>query len=263
MDVSYYDFGVDLLTSYDLDPIYPMVAIANISEKIMKRWLLAYWCYYHAGVSSRIAESNDFYEAMWQGVYQKWPRGMERRYFYGDTAKNALYGLKAYGTPEQVVDRMTQHRTFQDVNKAVQEFSGFGPWIAWKIADMAERVLQIDIDFSNSELGIYKDPVKGAAFIEFGDKNYPITTDELNCVVSRLESEFSVYKAPPYQDRPVNIQEVETILCKYKAHCYGFYPFGNDTFHIAKGLKGWGDLATQMYDNLWVCSSYMHDTYYE
>jgi hypothetical protein len=52
--------------------------------------------------------------------------------------------------------------------------------------------------------------------------------------------------APPFQDRPINIQEVETVLCKYKAHCYGFYPYGNDTVHVAKALDGWGDLAQSM-----------------
>jgi hypothetical protein len=242
------DFGEDLITSYDLDPIYPMAAKGVTDYKQLKRWCLAYWCYYHAGVSSLISEAHpkDFYEVMRDGVDQNWPRGMERRYFYGDLAWNTIAGLERFGPPEKVVDAMTLHHDFHSANKAIQEFYGFGEWIAWKIADMTDRVLQIELDFNGTNLNMYKDPTQGAAYILTGDKHHPIDEIQLNQLVDDMEEEFSWLDAPPFLDRPINIQEVETVLCKYKAHCFGFYPYGNDTTHIAKALPGWGDLAEQL-----------------
>jgi hypothetical protein len=233
-----------------------MAAGAGITDNQLKRWCLVYWCYYHAGVSSIITERStsivhprDFYDEMRKGISEGWPRGMERRYFYGDLAWNTVEKLEEFGSPESVVDAMTDHQDFQTADKAIQSFYGFGSWIAWKVADMADRVLQIDIDFSDTNLDMYKDPKQGAAYIySGGNKKFPITEDQLDWVVQRMESYYNKENllAPPFQDRPINIQEVETVLCKYKAHCYGFYPYGNDTVHVAKALDGWGDLAQSM-----------------
>jgi len=241
-------FGRELIETEDLDPVYVMLvdSKALMNDNLLKRWLLAYWCYYSCGVASRIAESDDFYASMWQGIHEKWPRGMERRYFWGRQAENAIQYLQEWGEPEAVVDHMTIHDTFQEASDAVQEFVGFGPWMGWKIVDMAERVLAIPVDFSESTLGIYKDPVQGAAFVRFGDWKHPITEAELDEEVQRQVEEFKDLLAPPFYDRPPNIQEVETNLCKAKASFKGFYPMGNDTYHVRESLKGWGDLAQEL-----------------
>lgn len=265
IDISWQDMGYDMIATQDLDPIYTIAAASNMGDDMLKRWLLAYWCYYHAGVSSYVAEGKpgQFYDRMWEGSGldggDKWPRGMERRYFYGQQAANLLNGLEGYGGPEKIVNAMTNHYDFQSIASAVEGFTGFGPWMAWKVADMAERVLCYDVDFSNSEIGIYKDPVMGAAFILTGDKSYDISSEELASVVDDMESQLSHLKAPPYYDRPINIQEIETVLCKYKAHCYGFYPLGNDTHHIHKGFekRDWGDLAEELHNHLYTYASHM------
>ncbi|GAG24444.1 unnamed protein product, partial [marine sediment metagenome] len=184
-DISWYDFGVDMFVTHDLDPVYSALAMTTMPDDTLKRWLLAYWCYYSAGVASKVAEagSDKFYDLMWQGSgldgAEKWPRGMERRYFYGDSAANLLNGLEEYGSPEKIADVMTCHTDFLDIFNNVKSFTGFGPWMGWKIADMAERVLCYNVDFSDSELGIYKDPVQGAAFIVYGDKHHDMPLDEL------------------------------------------------------------------------------------
>ena len=59
-------------------------------------------------------------------------------------------------------------------------------------------------------------------------------------------TEFQDLLAPPFYDRPVNIQEVETVLCKFKAHYKHHYPMGNDSYHIRQALVGWGDLAQEL-----------------
>lgn len=248
MDYTWQTFGRELILTEDLDPVYTMLVEAEplMGERLLKRFLLAYWCYYHSGVSATIAESDDFYATMWQGIEERWPRGMERRYFWGKTAVGAIEYLQAWGEPEAIVDRMTIHTTFRGATEAIQSFNGFGPWMGWKVADMAERVLHIPVDFSESTLGIYKDPVQGAALVRFGDWKHPITEDELAEEVERQVREFAGLMAPPYYDRPPNIQEVETNLCKFKAHWKGFYPMGNDTYHLRHSLVGWGDLAGEL-----------------
>ena len=52
-------------------------------------------------------------------------------------------------------------------------------------------------------------------------------------------------------ERPVGLQEVETILCKWKSHMNGHYPLNNDIMEIRHGLKDWlpvSALARAFYD---------------
>ena len=37
----------------------------------------------------------------------------------------------------------------------------------------------------------------------------------------------------------MNVQEVETILCKWKSHMGGHYPLGNDLHEIREGMTPW------------------------
>jgi hypothetical protein len=175
------------------------------------------------------------------------PRGTERRHFRGKSAAKAVRYMKSLKiTPEEIVDDMCAHWHFSDVSKRVQTYYLFGPWIAWKIGDMAERILNYPISFKDTTLGIYKDPVQGAALIKYGDEDAPMDEGDLQEVCNRIEYHFRNQLAPPFYDRDVNIQEVETILCKYKAHCFGHYPLGKDTREVTHGLSGWGDLAENL-----------------
>jgi len=247
--LSYTDFSTQLLDTYDLDPIYYMLVRADLADDVLYRWLLAYWCYYHAGVASLLAEitdSNEYYERMYDGV-KDWPRGAERRYFRGKDAYRAVDYLRSFGSPEKVVAHMIEHKTFDAVSKHAQEFVLFGPWISWKIADMAERVVAIPVDFSEANLFMYKDPVMGAALVKHGDYNQKMSSDELEEVVYDTLSNFGHRMAPPYDDRPVNIQEVETFLCKWKSHYRGSYPLYKDTTEITERLMDWGDLAEDLH----------------
>lgn len=248
MTMTYQAFGTALLDTLDLDPLYVLLAEAEpmLGESRLKRWLLAYWCFYSAATASRIVEHRDFYSAMFTALQQNWAHGRERRHFRGAAAAKALKYLVRFGSPEQVVDYMTNGSDFATISKHVQEFPIFGPWIAWKIGDMTERVLSQYVDFSQANLGIYRDPVQGAAHIWFGDKHHPITLDELNEVVAEVTAAFSDRLAPPYFDRPINVQEVETILCKYKAHFYWHYYPGMDIDEIAEGLEHGCDLAQEL-----------------
>lgn len=245
-----------LLTTFDLDPIYVILTQADLPDNILKRWLLAYWCYYSSGPASYIAECPDFYDAMYDGFagVDQYPRGHERRHFRGNAGLEALQFLETYGPPEKVVDYIYEGGPldFQSVANRAMKFKLFGPWIAWKIADMGERIMCYPIDFSNANLNMYKDPVQGAALYTFGDWQHPIKPDEVHAAVYRAEKDLSRYTAPPFLDRPLNVQEIETCFCKYKAHVKGAYPINFDTLEITHTLKSgkWGDLAEELYHHM-------------
>ena len=283
-------FGSHLLRSLDLDPIYVMLHRA-VEQKLMchaqlHQWCVAYWCTYHAGVASLTVDMCDRHgpQYIWNmmndvagNFTRQWPRGTERRHFRGANAANLVAGLEQkYPTSSDLVrylaDGMmpndpipttpfplekSRWRTFNQISKRAQEHNGFGPWIAFKIADMMERVMGFEVDFHDCLLGVYKDPLEGAKlqyYIWYGEPEYERTPQQkLAIVVERLMEIFGDEYAPPNTGavhyghlRTINIQEIETILCKWKSHMNGHYPLGKDTKEVGHALKGWGTLAEAM-----------------
>jgi hypothetical protein len=281
-------FGDALLRTGDLDPVYTAIHRAGLDARTKGRLALSYWCFYHLGLAARLAEQKSdrkFWELFEAAVINKdnpdgskpYPRGAERRHFRGDNAMKAYTHLRGrYRTPEAAIAGMLggwpgegYHLPFGAVSKAVQSHVGFGPWIAFKIADMNERVLGNPVDFSDCHLGLYRDPRQGAAvaLLEWSPQNqareyesrfglnakpweYNVTDGELKDTVTHYVKVFRKHKAPPTGDRRVNVQEVETIFCKYKSHLGGHYRIGKDTDEVGHGLIGWGDLAEQLNQGL-------------
>lgn len=270
-------FGDDLLRTGDLDPLYIALHNAAPNRGTLERFCLAYWCLYHAGAASKLAEIKQpqkFWAALMEAAVNeglKWPRGSERRHFRAKNATDAVaYLMTRYRSPSDAVegflglDGSGEEMTYASVSRAAQGHVGFGPWIAFKIADMSERVLGFPTDFADCELGIYKDPRQGAAvaFLERKGVTGTVAQDgkqvapwEYRLEDAQLKETVAFYvatwrkkraKAPPSGDRLVNVQEVETIFCKYKSHLKGHYPSGKDTREIGHGLDGWGDLAQQL-----------------
>lgn len=259
------EFGSQLLCSGDLDPVYYAMDYAreHVSQEKLCRLLLAYWCFYHLGTAAVMAESKDFWAAMITaavnaGDPKPWPRGAERRHFRGAQAVSAVKELAArYKTAQDAVAGFVGKPpyTFASVNAAAQRHRGFGEWIGFKIADMAERVLRLPVDFSDCQLTLYKDPRQGAAMIYYkglqpdaqslkynvAPWEYPAEDAEVKLTVDRWVKFFrkrNVY-APPHRDRHVGVQEIETIFCKYKSHAKGHYPLMKDTHEIKRALEAW------------------------
>lgn len=238
-------FGRALIISGDLDPVY--IGLVNSDFiihdfKRLARWLLAYWCYYHCGVSTEVSakEGWEFWTAMREADERKAPRGRERRHFRGETSRKAIqYLSENYPQPERavfgLVDRARKN-SFHEVSRLVQRWPGFGPWIAFKAADMIERTGLASVDFSVSDIELYKEPVAGAKLAEES-----LHTSDLASTLDVLQFNLGMMKAPPRYERPVNLQEIETVLCKWKAHLNGRYPVGTDTREIRESLEGFGE----------------------
>lgn len=285
------EFGRHLITTHDLDPIYNALVSCHqggpgwvpfhhggnaYDTDQVYRWLIAYWCFYHAGVASFMSEhqGSEFWNWMMVAAENKkappcgidrWPRGHERRHF---RAKNAIDSISRLRNrykkrPEEMVEILIQKTvdirggepcvelTFEEVTRRAQAHNGFGPWIGFKIADMVDRVLGVRVEFDQAHVFMFKDPEKAAMMLwaETEGQKYPANAKFkreviLEGVTRYLTDEFKDLKAPPLDDRPINIQEVETVLCKWKSHMNGHYPLYNDIREINEGLKPWVDISS-------------------
>lgn len=261
------EFGRVLIESGDLDPIYIALVEAVRTETYcvhqVCRWMIAYWCYYNAGVASFMSEKEgeEFWHWMMVAAVNeeptpvggRWARGHERRHYRGKNAIESVFALRSrYGQrPEDMVWYIAQggkdeRLPFKLVSDRAQEHRGFGPWIGFKIADMLDRVLGIPVDFDQAAVFMFKDPEKAAMMLweqreshKYPEGAKPKREVILSGVTDYLTKTFSDLKAPPFGDRPINIQEVETVLCKWKSHMNGHYPINNDIREIKDGLKPW------------------------
>jgi hypothetical protein len=248
-------FGDRLIETGDLDPVYIALHEAQLNFSVRSRVLLAYTCLYHLGAAAAIAASSDFWlhlQIAARNPKLAWPRGSERRHWRGDNAMATWeYLAEHYKKPEDVVDYwMSGSLSFRAVSERVREIPGFGPWIAFKVADLLERVMEMPVNFDDCELGVYSEPRKGAALLFHGDVEHSITDANLHELVTTMlrEPKLRRHKAPPADDRRINIQEIETVLCKYKAHVNGHYPLGKDTHEVVHALSSrpWGRVAQKL-----------------
>jgi len=147
------EFGEALLKSLDLDPVYVLLYQARLPKEQLQRWCVAYWMFYHVGVASELSEYESY--SFWErilAVLSSAPRGTERRHFRGERAsKTVKYLWHAYSLPEFFLESIFDwpRCTFQEVVKHVTIHPQFGPWIAFKVADMGDRVLGYNVDFSS------------------------------------------------------------------------------------------------------------------
>lgn len=258
------EFGAHLLRSGDLDPIYIALRKVRWELPFIKRWLLAYWGFYSAATAGYIADAVTMQEywKRWKdaaenlvqplGLSIRFPRGHERRHMRGKAAMDCYEHLSTrykhapHGFVDYVLgDSREEGLTCRGIMKRVADHVQFGPWIGFKIADMAERVLGVPVSFEHAEVFMFDDPKKAALMLwrkQTGQPENAKPRDEgrvLREVVSSLTNMLSGFPAPPLNDRPVGLQEVETILCKWKSHCNGHYPLGNDIREIRAGLEPW------------------------
>ena len=239
-----FEFGRKLIESGDLDPVYTLLWNSNFDKAKMKRWLLGYWCFYNVGTASWISEGERTYKGgywerfMTAAKSKDYPRCPERRHFRGANAIKSTEYLQSVGIDDLFKPLLLPRKqTAEEVMKKVQKWVGFGPWIAFKVTDMLERLGLSQIDFDTKTVFLFDSPKEGALRLwESLDKPIEATFGIEKWAIKTLLNELGDLKAPPQFERLVNAQEMETVLCKAKSYQNGHYHIGEDIKSCRKGL---------------------------
>lgn len=279
MKLGIQEFGDALIRTRDLDPVYVGLVGAKLDKPQLARWLLAYWCFYHVGAASFLSEweGGDFWHFMKAAAENqygpadpslhwlpnrvphvpadsRWPRAAERRHFRGEKCVQAIRWLQneSAGIPEAPVMDLTRgcppNLSEKDIMARVQLWPMFGPWIAFKAADMMERVWGLPVQFDRNLGLMYEEPRAALTMMlsnRVVDVEVPGTRLDETWYYNRLLTYFSPRTAPP-GGRPCGPQEVETILCKWKSHMGGHYWVGKDVHEQRQALVGWGETAERV-----------------
>jgi hypothetical protein len=252
-EMSLEDFGKALLDTTDLNPVYVVLWGAiqgqgDMTWPTLRKWLLAYWMFYHVGVASWMADGQElalrdgYWDRMEQAASSSaYPRGTERRHFRGAKASAAVEWFRGRGL--NYLFRQLTHGpvdlTLRTVTLTVTRWPQFGPRIAFKVADMLERLGIVPVEFSAGDVfRMFDSPRKAALEVarRYGPEG--LTGDGcLDWTYNYMLQLFGHHSAPPSGDRKVNIQEFETILCKYHSHLAGHYHVGKDTQEIHEALE--------------------------
>lgn len=246
-------WGRQLIETNDHDPLYVGLANWDVRGSRVRRFMLAYWCCYSVGASWYISQQSGgrFWDLLRVAAVNeepapvggRWPRAHERRHWRGQKCVDSVDWLReAFRHPEEAVLSLEGARTLKEVEQRMN-WPQFGPWIAFKAADMLERVLGAAVAFPEEVITLYKDPKEGAEMMaalprDLREGEHNPTPQE--CVNLLLE-EYQDILAPGHRDsgRACNIQEVETVLCKWKSARRGHYWIGLDTRDHRTQLEQW------------------------
>lgn len=258
-------WGRRLIETRDIDPVYDMLWRAMEARSVgslqVGRWMLAYFCLYHAGAASRISEweGASYWELLAAAAtnrdpvfigsnYARWPRATERRHWRGKAAVDCVTFLRdKFQHPELAIQYPVDgqlYATLAEVRSRVEEWPSFGPWISFKVADMLERVLNYRISFPEDIISMYESPRLGAA--EAAPLVYSDGDPSKLVAFMRLEYSCAGLKPPGCPSRDVNVQEIETVLCKWCSARSGHYHIGKDLVEVREALSGWGPTADKL-----------------
>lgn len=243
------EFGRRLLETRDLDPLYFILLHSGMSRFQLSRWLVCYWCYYHAGLCCWVTDRGpkNFWPTMLKIALggSQYPRGTERRHFRGKLAVQSISRLQSsFARPDHLIDWLIEGGpSARGICKRVTCLYGFGDWVKWKVPDMLDRLGLAKVEFYDSDVDLMFTSSKQGA-IETYRKHSLNGPDQLISAHQYLLRELRNRLAPPLYDRPINVQETETIFCKWKSHLTGHYPIGKDTHEIGLGLRRYGSCRT-------------------
>lgn len=241
--MTYPEFVAAKLRIKDHDALYPAMLDAKATLKVRQQMAFGSVLWDHAGVSAKVAHESTkvgFWEASRLAVAEK-ARGGARARFRGQKAVQALHGMEAlYPELGKLFKRLNGH--YNDLEPIIRELPLMGGWAAFKLCDMAERTCGSKISFEGVTLAqISPHAAHGA---DAAAAHMGITTEQLMDKLYQL-SGLGRWPtlAPPLFDRPLNIQEFETMFCNYstaKWHDPGF-----ETKVLHKELDGWGPIAAR------------------
>ncbi len=239
------EFGRQLIKSQDLDPTYVVLWSMEWSKEKQCKFLLSYWCFYHFGTAAWITSQPNYWTAFTTAAGSKdYPRASERRHFRGKAATDAVLELLRRNlTPSELISGLNPNleaESLLNVMQRVQEWRGFGSWISFKVADMLERLNLAKISFQPDDVfRMYESPRLGAEYIA---KQAGWAGDPYKYAYNLLNKKLGHMLAPPRFERKINIQEIETVLCKYLSHVNGRYKIGKDIHEVRESIGKYPDL---------------------
>jgi hypothetical protein len=221
-------FSEDAVRTEDLDPSYCMVARAKIDEASKKRFCVGLYMYYDNGLACKMAEyqGEDFWDYA-EKIFPTAHRATERRHWRGERGWKSLQAMKKFAGkhPETFMDKLFSPTYMEMRQKIKENLYGFGDYFTWKIADMQDRCFNEKCDFSGAEKHLVKLPIEGFEYMAAQDKR---TTEPLFQYIESTIKDLQHLKAPPYYDRPLNIQELETVACMFHTVVVNNYKVGGD-----------------------------------
>tara|TARA_R110000803_G_scaffold53808_7_gene110346 strand:- start:1234 stop:2013 length:780 start_codon:yes stop_codon:yes gene_type:complete len=231
--VNFADFSKVLITSGDLDPDY--IFINNVCKKNgwdderKAEWIALKSVIYNSiGELEFLLHEKSFANVDYGNERRKHKRNAEL--FWQTLYQTAASNKGFYQMFRKV------HPNANIALKQLQKFQGIGPWAAWKILDLLNCCLGFQFDFSNVDFRLaYAYPIKGMLLVAGEDESkYKKVNDSLyktsmSAVFSQLsEAGVNNEQAPPQYVRAINMQEIETCLCKYHSYFHGHYKAGED-----------------------------------
>lgn len=244
-----FEFGLSLVETRDLDPVYVLLWETGLDRPLLWRWLLAYWCFYHVGTACWAAEAGGeraFWRRMARAAGSRaYPRSAERRHFRGAQAERSVAFLAGRGVTALAgpLERAGAGgpADAEEIVGLVRGWLGFGPWIAFKAADMLERLAVVLVRFDGGSSLLFDSPRAGASLAWSRYRGGPEPKDVVPWALAEVVTRCRrpgrpPPAAPPRYERPLGVQEAETVLCKWKSHCGGRYHVGEDVAACRRGL---------------------------
>jgi len=214
----------------DADPGYMLLARAELTEAQKLRYVLAWCTFYNPGLAARASDYQGarFYEFL-RKVYPTAKRASERRHFRGQAGLKALAQWQdLYPKPEAMIEACFGS-TYLEVRKNMQHMAQMGDYFYWKLADIQDTVFAQPVNFTGCEKYMPKVPQQGAEMIA----ELESTCFALPVAMSTVTKHISKMKHPFKPNRPLALQEAETVCCVFKQHVVGDYKFG---FRSAKAF---------------------------
>jgi len=247
--MSFRDFSAALIRSGDLDPDY-LIMKAYAEENNLPRPILLTWIIYKVFIYDTASEIKVLFH---NASISKVKHGAERRKNKNNTEQQLSDFLIECDLPGEFLNE-GHSLHYRDFKKHVTQFPGIGSWAAWKYGDLLERVAGCKLDFTVDFREAYDFPLKGLARVNGATKeseDYLVSLLKgpesstmyllyMNNAIKQLGPVWS-YEAPG-GGRALNLQELETCLCKYHSYLNGHYKLGQDTAHVIdrfneEGLK--------------------------
>lgn len=252
------EFGAQLLTTGDLDPIYIALNNCALDNTTRNKWLTAYCAFYNAGFACWAAEKNSshFWACLLEAADNsiptpfgsRWPRGSERRHFRGKQATLAImdWNKKYDSSPEHMMEAIAGEKiNFHEIMKRAREHRSVGSWMGFKLVDLVDACMEGNVDQSDVMLFMYETPRKSLLRLWREKLNLPETAmpkDENQTIIGMVEHYkeiFKDFKVPHKPYKNIDMFCLETIFCKHQSHLNGHYPLFNDIDEVTEGIHPW------------------------